>query len=320
MSRSTKIWLALAASLIVSGIIIFGVIMSMLKWDITKLGTAKYETNNYGFDESFKNISVNTDTADVIFLRSEDGTCRVVCHENKKAKHATFVSDDTLYINTVDERKWYDHIGIIFDAPEITVYLPLGEYGNLTVNNSTGDVKIPESFSFESIDIQSSTGDVECRADINGGVKITLSTGDVELENISAGKVDISVTTGDIEISALNCDGDIKIKVTTGDTHIENATSKSLISTGSTGDMTLENVVATESFNIERRTGDVVLDGCDASSILVKTSTGNVHGSLLSEKIFVTRTDTGRVSVPKTTSGGTCEINTSTGNIIIKIK
>lgn len=320
MSRSTKIWLVIATALVVSGIIMFGVIMSMLKWDFTKLGTAKYETNNYEFDESFKNISVNTDTADVIFLPSDDGTCRVVCYENKKAKHAAFVSDDTLNINIIDERKWYDHIGIIFGTPEITVYLPLDKYGNLTVNNSTGDIKIPESFSFERIDIQSSTGDVECRSDVNGGIKIALSTGDVELENISAGEVDISVTTGDIEISALKCEGAIKIKVSTGDADVDNVTCKSLISTGNTGDMTLENVVATESFNIERSTGDIVLDGCDASSILVKTSTGNVHGSLLSEKIFVTRTDTGRVSVPETTSGGICEITTDTGNIIIDVK
>ena len=54
--------------------------------------------------------------------------------------------------------------------------------------------------------------------------------------------------------------------------------------------------------------------------IMVKTSTGNVKGTLLSDKIFVTDTSTGRVSVPKTTSGGKCEITTSTGDIEIELE
>ena len=53
---------------------------------------------------------------------------------------------------------------------------------------------------------------------------------------------------------------------------------------------------------------------------MVNTSTGDVNGTLLSEKIFITDTSTGRVSVPKTTSGGKCEITTSTGDINIGIK
>lgn len=46
---------------------------------------------------------------------------------------------------------------------------------------------------------------------------------------------------------------------------------------------------------------------------------GNVKGTLLTNKVFITHTDTGRVNVPKTVTGGKCEINTDTGNIKIDI-
>ena len=78
-------------------------------------------------------------------------------------------------------------------------------------------------------------------------------------------------------------------------------------------------MIAEESISVERSTGDVRLDRCDAGELSVKTSTGSVAGSLLSEKVFVTHTDTGRVDLPATAVGGKCEITTTTGNIRIRI-
>lgn len=82
----------------------------------------------------------------------------------------------------------------------------------------------------------------------------------------------------------------------------------------------MNHVIATEDLSIERSTGDVILEGIDAGEIDVKTSTGDVTGTLLSEKVFITETNTGRVKVPKTVTGGKCEIKTSTGDILIDIQ
>ena len=38
------------------------------------------------------------------------------------------------------------------------------------------------------------------------------------------------------------------------------------------------------------------------------------------DKVFITDTSTGNISVPKTITGGKCEITTSTGDIRISIK
>ena len=58
----------------------------------------------------------------------------------------------------------------------------------------------------------------------------------------------------------------------------------------------------------------------DANDIFVETDTGHVTGTLLTDKVFITQTDTGDVDIPKTVDGGRCEIITDTGDIKINIK
>ena len=280
MSKATKIWLIIAASLVLLGIIIFTVVMTVLKWDFRKLSTVKYETNTYTVTEDFNDISINTNTADIVFLPSDDGTFKIVAHEDSKEKHSVSVNNGTLTVEPVSTKKWYDYISIGIGAPKLTVYLPENEYGALKIKLSTGNLEIAKNYKFESIDI-------------------TVTTGDINLKNVSAGS--------------------IEIKVSTGDTALTDVTAGSFKSTGGTGDINLSGVTVSGKLSIERSTGDVEFNKCDAAEILVVTDTGDVEGSLLSEKIFFTKTDTGKISVPKTTSGGKCDITTDTGNIKITI-
>ena len=59
MSKITKIWLVIATSLMLIGCIIFVGVMSILKWDFTKLSTGKYEINNYEITETVKAMGEN---------------------------------------------------------------------------------------------------------------------------------------------------------------------------------------------------------------------------------------------------------------------
>lgn len=319
MRKTVKIWLITAASLVLIGCIIFGGVMTMLKWDFTKLSTVKYETNDYEISETFKAISVTTNTADIRFVPSADSKCSVVCHEEKNIKHSVAVKNDTLVIEVDDTRKWYEHIGINFSTPKITVSLPQGDYGMLSVKANTGFVEISENFKFEGINISTSTGDVKNAASSSGPVKIKTSTGRISIESISAEALDLAVSTGKVTVSDVSCTGDVKVSVSTGKVNLTDITCKNLLSSGDTGDLSLKNVIASENFSIERDTGDVRLDGCDAAEILIETDTGDVTGTLLSDKIFMAKSDTGHVNVPETTTGGKCKITTDTGDVRIDV-
>lgn len=316
MNTKTKTWLITAAALVLVGCIIFGGAMMALKWDFSKLSTFKYETNEHTINENYKNISVISDTADITFFPSESTATTVICREQENIKHSVMIENNTLKIEITDTRKWYEYIGINFENSKIDVYLPERAYEALNIKASTGDIGIPENFSFKSIDINVSTGDVENRASATEGIKIKTSTGNINLANISAGSLELTVSTGKITASSIACDGDITVTVTTGKTLLSDITCKNLTSRGDTGKISLANVIAKERFSIERNTGDVKFENCDASEIFVETDTGDVRGTLRSPKSFYTSTDTGKVSVPRTT-GGICDITTDTGDIKI---
>ena len=322
MKKATKIWLIIAALLVVAGLALFTAAMSAYRWNFTRLSTVTYETNTYEIGEDFRNISINIDTADVVFALSDSGSCRVECYEEEKAKHSVTVQEGTLTIQLVDERSpedYIQHIGINVGSPKITVYLSEGQYASLSVRGSTGDIDVPEAMQFGDVDISFSTGDVSFFASAAASVKIKTGTGSIRMEHTSAGTLDLSVSTGHIAVSDAACDGNVQVSVSTGKVSFTNLRCQSLLSQGNTGDILMENVIATDSFSIKRTTGDVALVRCDASEIFIKTTTGDVHGSLLSEKMFIAQTDTGDVTVPRISSGGMCQINTTTGDIHITL-
>ena len=315
-----KMTVIVATSLILLGGILFCGVMTVLNWDFSKLSTVKYVTNEHVVTEAFESVSIVTETADITLVPSEDGRCRVVCHEASKIKHTVAVQNGVLSIEIEDKRKWYEHIGFDFGDPTVTVYLPSDQYKGLTVRASTGDTVIPSRFGFESIDVSVTTGDVSCRASATGELKLATSTGDLSLENLSAGSLDLSVSTGDVYASGVTCEGDVRITVSTGDTQITNLSCNNLSSSGSTGGLYLSGVIACEKMSLTRSTGNMNLDFCDAAELYLKTDTGDISGSLLSEKVFWVTTDTGDVNVPNSVTGGRCEVVTDTGDVQITVR
>lgn len=318
MGKKFIIWLIVAVALILLGVAVFANAMNGLQWDFSKLSTEEYQTNEYALTQPFQNITVSTDTADVIFVKAIDGKATVTCHEHENEKHTVEIVDGTLMVQLSESKNWHDYIGIYTGTPKITVSLPGEQYGALSVRTSTGDVQIPKNFKFESMDVTGSTGDISSAASVSGNVQIETSAGDIHLQDISASTLKLTVSTGDIELANIHC--------------------QAVITQGDTGSISLENTAATENLSIARTTGDVELTGCntaqlfvktdtgdvelqrsDAGEIFIETNTGDVKGSLLTEKIFIANSDTGRIDVPKTTAGGKCEITTETGDVQIKI-
>lgn len=320
MKKSTWISLIIAGALIVFGAGLFCGAMSTVDWDFTALSAHEYVTSTTEIIKPFVGIEIETDTADIRFAVSEDGSKYVECGDILPIEYRVEVDNGILKIQAVDTRAWYEHISIsITPASYVTVYLPAGEYGSLSIKASTGDIEIPEDFTFFEMDLTLSTGDVYVASNVRNAVRIETDTGDVTLQNASVGSLELQVTTGTVAVNDVVCEGDIRVEVNSGKMFLTNLTCRNLTTTGDTGDALLQRVIASDSFDIQRDTGDVSFEGCDAASIKVVTNTGDVTGTLLSEMVFVYQTDTGDVDLPKTTTGGVCDITTDTGDICISI-
>lgn len=310
----------IACLLLVIGLLIFIVTMSANGWDFKAFGTVKYSQILHTALDEFDSIEINEDTADIEFSLSSDDRCIVDCYEDIKMKHSVYVENGTLKINVVNEKKWYDYIGFSFKSPKITIYLPEKEYNSLVIDTSTGDIDIPKDFTFNSVDISISTGDVCVLGSAKDTLKIEGSTGDIDINNEYIGSIYASLSTGDISISSIKNSGNINIDVTTGDICLKNIRCESLNTNGSTGDVELTNVIASNELNIERSTGDITLLGCDAKKIHIKATTGDVFAKFNSYKNFNIYSSTGDVAAPPNSEGeNPCQIITSTGDIKVSV-
>lgn len=319
MTKTAKILLTAAAVMTVVGLLGFVLMMSLRGWDFAALDTEHFETNTYTVTESFDRISVNVYTTDITFVPAEDESCSVVCKETEKQKHSVSVKDNTLVIEMTDTRKWYDHIGISTQSPAMTVYLPKTEYDSLTVSSNTGDLTVPANFSFASLTVKSDTGDVDCLASVSGTAAIHLDTGHINMNTITADRLELSSDTGKIQLDSVTVTGDIQVETDTGKIFLTDTSCANLKADSDTGDMRLKNVTAEGSFSIENQTGDVEFIDSDAAEIYVETDTGDVTGTLRSQKIFQTESETGAIRVPDSPAGGRCQITTDTGDIELQI-
>lgn len=264
------------------------------------------------------NVDVTTAFTDVAVRLAGDGKARLVCHEYEGVSHPVTVDGGRLTVRTEDARPWYRRM-IGFRSPEMTLYLPEKEYGQLQISLSTGDVTLPGEVRFGDVSVTTGTGDVFTDASVAGRMEIAVTTGKITVDGAGADTLTLTATTGDVSVSKTAVAGDVSVTVSTGRVACADVTCTAFTAKGSTGDLEMTDVVAAGEMCLERSTGDVTLDRCDAAALKIKTSTGDVTGTLRTPKIFYANTSTGRVDVPRSTEGGLCEVETSTGDIRLSV-
>lgn len=271
-------------------------------------------------DKDIKNFEFDLATSELTFIRTTDSTKKVVFHENEKEYHEDKVVEHTLYVTSKETKKWYEWMTPDWSKKKVEVYLPAGELGTLKIKSSTGDIKIPHEFTFESADFDVSTGDVNYKANTSGDVKISISTGDISISDISAKGIELHHSTGKVNLKNVNVTECIVIDGSTGKTKLESTRSACLNIKSSTGDVSLNDVETTGELKVHGSTSDIEFDGIDGNGIDMETSTGDIKGSVKTGKVFKAYSS-GRVIVPDDTSGAaTFKAKTSTGDIKITLK
>lgn len=316
-----KKWFIAAAVLLFFGIgIIIGVTVAVDN-DYTKLNTSEVKENTVEITDEFLDISVESGVGDVVFALSDDEKCKLNYRQRSGFDYSAEVSDNTLVIKENDKRVWYDRIDFSFSTEpvRITVCLPRKQYGNLTVCADSADVSVPDGFCFDKIVIKDNSGDVVCKASAAESVRAETDSGDINVSDITADELVLSTFSGDIEISGVKCTA-CSVSTDSGETEFSSVDCSNLSAESSAGDITMKSVIASGKIAVNSLYGNIEFNESDAGEISVKTDCGNVSGTLLSEKVFLTHTYSGNISVPGSVSGGKCEINTLDGNIEISVK
>lgn len=321
MKKSKKIALIVATILVAVGLAVFFGAVAAMGFDFTKLNTVSLQTSTYEIEDAFHHIAIDEVGCDVNLYLSDDGTCKVICRDSEYITYTVHVNEDTLHIKQEDSRKWYQQINLSLgksETAEIRIYLPESSYQSLDAALQSGDIVVPEAFCFESAKLRSSSGNIEIRALVNQSLDVKATSGDIWIANASPADLTAQSSSGDITLEAVNAEDNIRVDATSGDLYLSNVHAQAISASTTSGEIELADVLADESIRIESSSGDVALQRCDAEALHIQTSSGDVSGTLLTEKVFRTDTASGDVDVPQSTSGGECEIQTTSGDIVFR--
>lgn len=269
-------------------------------FDFGRMNTLHFVTNTYTVHDTFTNISIKDAECDVRLVLTEGGTCTVECRESDKIYNTVAVENGTLTVRRVDSRRWYEHIGVYWwGKMEVTVYLPQAEYNSLSAVSVSGNVEIPEGFSFQKAEARSTSGSVRFAAAVEGDLYVKTVSGSVRVEGAAPKTLTVQSTSGRLTLTDVTC--------------------QSMEAESTSGSIVFSDTLASGHMRIKSVSGAVELRRCDADTLWIKTTSGRVWGTLLTEKIFITNTTSGRVNVPQSASGGKCEVKTTSGSIEFKI-
>lgn len=199
----------------------------------------------------------------------------------------------------------------------INTYQLNKKFDKVSVNASVGSVEFVVSESDNCKVVSDESKKLKCSAAVENGTLIIKVYQIRKWYNLFGG----SFKTPKITVYLPQKEYDsVNIETETAKVDLTDTMSKELNIKTTTGSIALENVKVSGALNIKTTTGSVEFYGSDAGEIFVKTTTGKVTGRLLSEKVFIVRTTTGKINVPKSITGGRCEITTTTGRVDISIK
>lgn len=303
MKLAKKIAIIVALICIFAGVItaVCGALYTDWSRYSTPLDFFSYEEESGMIDitESFESISVNFAEKDLRIRPSDNNECKIEYSQRKGMEFSATVENGVLTISEKRTGGLRSYISFGENHSHCTLYIPKGEYKKLTVHTASGDVVIPSDFSFEDAEIHTASGDVSIFANITDELSVELASGDVSVADIVCGNLYAKTVSGEIELNNVNAHS-IELKSTSGDTE-------------------LQKVVCEGTLKCQSTSGEIELSRCDASDLELKSTSGDISGSLLSEKVFMPESTSGDIKVPYGGSGGTCKIETTSGDISFRI-
>lgn len=317
-------------------------------------------TNTFIPQETFDRISVDVIAANLRILPAEDGTCSVVTRDREEMLYSVTVTEGVLTVTVTDTLEWYEDLFSAYrSSPTVTVRLPADTYTSLYAETSSGRIEVDGTLTFrEDVNLDVSSGAVVMAASVEGHTRVTATSGSVslsgkageltarngsgsltadsltvagaatvsstsgrvEMENAAVGSLSVNVGSGSMKLEDLTVTDSLMVGTISGGLRLSRVTCGSLAMETTSGSIDLTDTTVTTHLQAMTTSGSIRFTRADAATLSLKTTSGSVKGSLLTPKIFHTDTTSGSVSVPKSTEGGFCEIQTTSGSIRVTIE
>ena len=336
-----KAIIIISVILIIAGLLIAFIALLANGFSFGKMTNRHNVTKNYTVSEEYQSIKLDDESGfiDVTIEKSTSENTEITYFGMEEIDIRYTVNDGKLFIECDDSRAFFKKMFSFGTETSIKISVPEKEYGFISIETSSGDVKISK-VNMRSLEVDSSSGDVILNSvTVTEKFETELSSGDVKISDSKVGEIYHDSSSGSLEIYRTEVLGKIETELSSGELEIDGSTVGVLLHESSSGDAEIKNC-AINSLNIKTTSGEVLFEGVivsqtltvktnsgevelyetDAQKISVDTTSGEVEGRLLSPKMFDVRTTSGEVRIPASESGsGECIIRTTSGDVEIKI-
>ena len=263
------------------------------------------------YSENLKNhydsVEIHAVNADVTVTSAADSQPSVNAKTEPWIKVEVVSNGGTLVVKEVDQRKWYQRIGINFTKPsKIEIHLANGTYSELNTVNTNGDIIVKaelETIAFENIVTNNTNGDTRIEIPVNF-VSCTSKNGD------------IGFILGPAAMDGRGTTTLVKGMTTNGDIVDDSFASHKSFVTGngeikSTGNFA---VLYAKTIN-----NDIILDRIYGEKVTAESVNGNITATIMQPMEYITSTKNGIVKVPDKTGEYPIEISTVNGDITVEL-
>lgn len=150
-------------------------------------------------------------------------------------------------------------------------------------------------------------------------LEIHTASGKVSSENIKCTTLQIGTASGEVHLTHVKSSNTIEVDTASGKVSLENTSSAVLHVDTISGEIDLTRAVSSNSMEIGTISSNIHLESCDFESLLFESRSGSIIGTLNTGKNFYITSRNNKVDVPFDSGEGTCEIETRSGSIHIKI-
>lgn len=242
--------------------------------------------NNVTYKQScsknIKNVEINLayENLEIIKTSGNEFTIQIECNNKRKQPKVDW-DDNTLIIRSVS------HFSSIADRCKVELSIPKEyTFENIDISTSSGKISI-ENLKSEDFEISSTSGEIYIKnVYAEDDCQIDTTSGSLNIDNISADGLEISSTSGSINIE--NCEAvEAKFKSTSGSIKLNNFDGEYLESDTTSGSQKYLNCFC-DYFNIESTSGSITLELTEAplASSSIDSTSGSVKLYIPKEKGF----------------------------------
>jgi len=321
MKRSLKISLIIGFSMLIFGIMICVATLVVFDFNWRAFDTSFERTKqSYTASGIITSININTSFDDVFVIPTTDTECSIEYYSGEKDICEVTFNDGVLTITQTENYKWYEKINIFTINTEkqgVTVYLPNANYESVLIDTASGDVKLNNVLALKS-KINTASGDIELEKFKSNELNLNSLSGDIELDSFEGDKLHLKTTSGDISVDNIIAK-DIELYSTSGECEMEKINADTLKSKTVSGDFSAENLKAIGLAEIKTTSGEITLETSDAGEFDISAVSGDVFCRVLTNKCFEAKTTSGDIKIPPSDiNGGYFKVKTTSGDIVVK--